>query len=83
MGLNKKICFKCPMNEITSDETEDERTVDVEEFWEYVEYNILARIFPNRVMQELKIKTSFYYWAPCIEKYTTRSKFVPNTEYKK
>ena len=55
------------MNEITSDETEDEGAVDVEEFWESVEYNILARIFPNRVMQELKIKTSFYYWAPLLK----------------
>ena len=83
MGLNKKICFKCPMNEITSDETEDERTVDVEEFWESVEYNILARIFLKRVMQELKIKPSFSYCVPCIGKYTTRSKIVPNTEYKR
>ena len=36
MDLNKKTCFKCPVNEITSDETEDEGTVDVEEFWESV-----------------------------------------------
>ena len=36
------------------DETEDEETVDAEEFWESVEYNIIARIFPNCIMQELK-----------------------------
>ena len=56
MDLNKKICFKYPVNEIISDETEDEETVDAEEFWESVEYNIIARIFPNCVMQELKKK---------------------------
>ena len=39
------------MNEIVSDETEDEDTVDVEEFWESVEYDMLARIFPNCVIQ--------------------------------
>ena len=32
MDLNKKICFRCLVNEIASDETEDEDTVDVEEF---------------------------------------------------
>ena len=56
MDLNKKICFKYPVNEIISDETEDEETVDAEEFWESVEYKIIARIFPNCVMQELKKK---------------------------
>ena len=81
MDLNKKICFKCPVNEIISDETEDEGTVDVEEFWESVEDNILARIFPNRVMQKLKIKSCFNYWAACIGKYTRRSKIVLNAVY--
>ena len=79
MDLNKKICFKCPVNEIVGHETEDEDTVDVEEFWESVEYNILARIFPSRVIQELEIKSSFNYWAPCIGKYFRRSKIVLNT----
>ena len=65
------------------DETEDERTVDVEDLQESVEYYILARIFPNRVIQELKVKPSFNYWVPCIEKYTRRSKIVLITEYKK
>ena len=56
MDLNKKICFKCPVNEIVNDEIEDEGTVGFEEFWVSVEYNILSRIFPNRVIQELKMK---------------------------
>ena len=71
------------MNEIVSYETEDEDTVDAEEFWESVEYNILARIFLNRVIQELEIKPSFNYWAPYIGKYTRPSKIVLNTEHKK
>ena len=61
------------------DETEDEETVDAEEFWESVEYNIIARIFPNCVMQELK-KKSFNYWPPCIGKYTRCFKIVLNAE---
>ena len=64
MELHKKICFRCPVNEIVSNETKVEDTVDVEEFWEFVKYNILARIFPNRVIQELEIKPRFNYWAP-------------------
>ena len=71
------------MNEIVSDETEDEDRVDVEEFWESVEYNILARISPNRVIQELEIKPNFNYWAPYIGKYTKHFKIVLNTEHKK
>ena len=57
--------------------------VDVGEIWESVEYNILARIFPNRVIQELEIKLSYDYWAPYIGKYTRHSKIVLNTEHKK
>ena len=83
MDLNKKICFKCPVNEIVSDKTEDQDTVHVEEFWESVEYNMLARIFPNRVIQELVIKPSFNYWVPYIGKYTRHPKIVLNTEHKK
>ena len=63
-GPKSEKLSKCPLNEIVRDETEDERTVDVEEFWESVEYYILARIFPNRVIQELKVKPSFNYWVP-------------------
>ena len=83
MDLNKNICFKCPANEIASDETKDEETVDIEESYDSVEYDILTRIYPNRVVQELKIKPSFNYWTPYIGKYTRRSKIVLNTEYKK
>ena len=45
MGLNKKISFKCTANEIVNNETEDEGTADVEESWEFFEYNILPESF--------------------------------------
>ena len=70
------------MNQIVNDETEDKGTVNVGEFWESVEYKTLVRIFLDRVMQGLKIKSNFNYWAPCIRKYTTHSNTIPNTEYK-
>ena len=54
------------MNQIVNDETEDKGTVNVGEFWESVEYKTLVRIFLDRVMQGLKIKSNFNYWAPCI-----------------
>ena len=41
--------MSCEWN--SCDETEDEDTVDVEEFSESVEYDMLARIFPNCVIQ--------------------------------
>ena len=63
------------MNQIVNDETEDKGTVNVGDFGESVEYKTLARIFLNRVMQELKRKPNFNYWASFIGKYTHSSKY--------
>ena len=73
--------MSCEWN--SCDETEDKDTVDVEEFSESVEYDMLARIFPNCVIQWLEIKPSFNYWAPYIGKYTRRSKIFLITEHEK
>ena len=51
MDLNKKNLLEVSCEWNSCDETEDEETVDVEEFWESVEYDMLARIFQNCVVQ--------------------------------
>ena len=86
MDVNKKIAFKCAMNELEEPEDDDEEendTVNCEEFWTNVELNIISRAFPSRKIKSLKIKPSFTNWAPFMGEKTRVGPKLFNTEYKK
>ena len=64
MDLNKKIAFKCSINELENISDADENdiygdTVNVALFWEKVEKTFLLHVFPGRAICELNLKPNF------------------------
>ena len=88
MDLNKKIAFKCSINELenTSDADEEDiygDTVNVALFWEKVEKKILLHAFPGRAICKLNLNPNFKEWAPYLGPFTRADDIVLNTEHRK
>ena len=87
-GLDKKIAFKCSINELENTGDADEEviygdTVNVALFWEKVEKKILLPGFPGRAICELNLKPNFKEWAPYLGPFTRADDIILNTEHKK
>ena len=68
MDLNRKIAFKMLANEINADNENDEVInldgVNMDEFWERVELNVMSKAFSRVTLKSLSLKPNLYFWAP-------------------
>ena len=72
MDLNRQIAFKMSANEINAD-NENNATIDldevnIDEFWERVELNIMPKVVSRVTLKSLGLKLNLYFWARCIGK---------------
>ena len=81
--VNRKIAFKCSMEDLGADEIADDfdGEVDSDEFWSDVELEIVNRAFPGS--KRSKIKPVLNNWSPFMNKKSRNSPKLLNTEFKK
>ena len=88
MDLDKKIAFKCSINELenTSDADEEDIYGDTENvalLWEKGWKKKLLHAFPGCTICELNLKANFKEWAPYLGPFTRADDVVLNTEHRK
>ena len=83
--VNRKIAFKCSFEEI-NDLNEDldsyNGEVNMNDFWEKVELDIIRRSF-TKSLNCGQIKPNFSFWAPFMNPSSRTSNILHNTEHKK
>ena len=87
MDLNRKAAFKMSANEIDAD-NENDAAIDLDEvnmgeFWERVELNIVSKAFSPVTLKSLSLKSNLYFWVQYIGKKTRQCINVLNTEHQK
>ncbi|CAM4299460.1 unnamed protein product [Leuciscus chuanchicus] len=84
MDLHKKGVFSMPVSDIEDPPPQFEGHVDIEEFWQSVDQEIVCRGFLQSNRENpCKVSPSYVKWAPWIGPLTRASKKVLNTEYAK
>ena len=65
MDLNRKVAFKMSANEINADNENDAATdfdeVNMDEFWERDELNIMSKAFSRVTLKSLSLKPNLYF----------------------
>ncbi|XP_030271945.1 uncharacterized protein LOC115581185 isoform X2 [Sparus aurata] len=83
MDLHKKGVFNLPVSDIREVPENFTGEVDIEEFWDSVQLEMIARaFFPSRAKNIFAVHPSFEHWAPWIGK-NTRTDTVLNSEFEK
>ncbi|XP_030269804.1 uncharacterized protein LOC115580079 isoform X2 [Sparus aurata] len=83
MDLHKKGVFNLPVSDIREVPENFTGEVDIEEFWDSVQLEMIARaFFPSRAKNIFAVHPSFEHWAPWIGK-NTQTDNVLNSEFEK
>ncbi|XP_039608198.1 uncharacterized protein LOC120528177 isoform X2 [Polypterus senegalus] len=84
MDLHKKGVFSMPASEIEETPTDYDGKVNVEDFWESVDLEMISRGFVKSNCQNpFVVKPNYHNWAPWIGSHTRKSSAVLNTEFAK
>lgn len=84
MDLHKKGVFNMAVSDLKDPPSEFKGEVNIEEFWQSVDLEMIARGFvSSRTKNPFVVEPSYEKWAPWIGKKTRMGNTVLNTEYEK
>ncbi|PIK60069.1 hypothetical protein BSL78_02974 [Apostichopus japonicus] len=85
LDIDKKGAFRCDVSNLElPSESEENDTVDCEQFWEDVQKNVLALgLMGHSQINPYDISPSYTYWSPYIGSNTRKGRTILNTEHRK
>ncbi len=86
MDINRKVCFKCPTDDLQLPDNYDQEQsdlVEADKFWDSVEKATILRCFPDRTVRDYEVNPNLIKWAPFVGTNSRRRDLLYNTEDRK